>query len=111
MTVEELREKAEAYKGIYEYVAIRTQEEPFELGQILHESSVWVNGDETENKLDGISATDINSPAVQMHVDKNYRYGYYFGHRKAIICGNRATYGEDVGEVIISDPVVMEVLA
>jgi hypothetical protein len=111
MTIEELREKAEAYKDDYEYVAIRTQEEPFELGKIDHVSSVWDNGDETDDKLDGISATLIDDPAVQMHVDKNYRYGYYFGNHKAIVCGNHAASGEDVGEIIISDPVVMEVLA
>lgn len=111
MTINEIRKIAEKYEDEYEYVAIRTQEEPFEIGVIEHVSSLWDNGDETEVKLNGISGTMVKSEAVQMHCDKGYRYGHYFGDHHAIICGNRAEYGDDVGEVVISDAVVVEVLS
>ena len=44
MTVEELKGLAEKYTDRYQYVGVRTQEEPFELGEVEHRSSVWVDG-------------------------------------------------------------------
>lgn len=111
MTVEELKGLAEKYTDRYQYVGVRTQEEPFELGEIDHVSSVWVDGDETTSELNGLSATDIHSSALRMHTDCDPRYGFYFGDHKAIIAGDFAEYGEDLGEIIISDPVVVEIVA
>ena len=89
--------------GEYEIVAVRTQDEDFDIGPIDHCSHVWVDGEDTEEELDGICASTINGAAY--HAD-----GYYFGAHTAIICGNRYTWGEDVDEVIISDPVVVRIL-
>ena len=111
MTVEELKGLAEKYTDRYQYVGVRTQEEPFELGEVEHRSSVWVNGDETTSELNGLSATNINSRALRMHTDSDPRYGFYFGDHKAIIAGDSAECGEDPGEIVISDPVVVEIIA
>jgi hypothetical protein len=46
-----------------------------------------------------------------MHTDSDPRYGFYFGDHKAIIAGNFAECGEDPGEIVISDPVVVEIIA
>ena len=43
MTVEELKGLVEKYTDRYQYVGVRTQEEPFELGEVEHRSSVWVD--------------------------------------------------------------------
>ncbi|GHU42113.1 hypothetical protein FACS1894111_05490 [Clostridia bacterium] len=98
--------------GDYEYVGVRTQEEPFEIGEIEHLSKVWIDGEETEELLDGISVTDFESEMVIMHgVDHTTRSGYYYGEHIAIVCGNFATYGQDEGEIIINNAVVMEVIS
>ena len=87
------------YLGKYRYIGIRTQEEPFELGHMQHQSVVWRNGDETNQKLGGVSATNIKSEAVAAHSDikkdylkmRNYRNsGYYYGINVAIFVGNAA---------------------
>lgn len=107
------------YLGKYKYIGIRTQEEPFELGDMQHQSVVWRNGDETNQKLGGISATNIKSEAVAAHSDikgdyrkmRNYRNsGYYYGNNVAIIVGNEAKRGEDYGEIVIKDPKVVRIV-
>lgn len=97
-----LAEVAEELFFDYEVVAIRVQEVPFELGAIDHVSSVWEDGEETDEELDGICAIRAKD------VDKS---DTYFGDHVAIIAGNRYTYGEDIGEVIIEDAEVVEILA
>ena len=86
----------------YGYVGVRVQDEPFELGKIDHLSHIWVDGDDTEEELDGICATRIDCLDILPYE--------YFGDHVAIIVGNRATYGEDVGEIIIEDATVAEIL-
>lgn len=103
MTLNEIREMIEnaGLEDRYDYIGIRTQEQPFELGRIDHLSKVWVDGEETDEELNGISVTGINSRAVEWHMD-----GTYYGDHVAIICGNRAEYGEDEGEIVIEDAIV-----
>ena len=107
------------YLGKYRYIGIRTQEEPFELGDMQHQSVVWKNGDETNQKLGGISATNIKSEAVAAHSDikkdylkmRNYRNsGYYYGNNVAIIVGNEAKRGADYGEIVIKKPKVVRIV-
>lgn len=113
-----IMESIKPYIGKYKYIGIRTQEEPFELGNISHKSSVWRDGDETGKLLSGISATSYRSEAVAAHSDikktaslRNYKNsGYYFGDNVAVIVGNSATRGRDVGEIIIRDPKVVKIL-
>lgn len=89
----------------YEKYAIRIQEVPFELGKIDHVSHVWVDGDETEDKLSGLCCTMTNC------MEQSVRNGEYFGNYMAVIGGNSYEYGEDIGEIIISDPVVIAIIA
>lgn len=85
----------------YGYIGIRVQEEPFELGEMDHVSHIWDNGDDTGVELSGVCATDINSTMAPE----------YYGDHVAIICGNYAEFGEDVGEIIIEDAVVEYIMA
>lgn len=85
----------------YGYIGIRVQEEPFELGEMDHFSHIWDNGDDTGIELNGVCATDINSTMAPE----------YYGDHIAIICGNCAEFGEDVGEIIIRDAVVEYIFA
>jgi hypothetical protein len=113
MTGLEIKAAAERYANEYAYVGIRTQEQPYSLGAIYHQSHMWDDGYDTGEQLGGISATNIHSDAVNMHGDgkEHNRRGYYYGDHIAIICGNAATWGEDVGEIIIEDAVVVEIIA
>jgi len=101
--VEEIMEDTGVY---YEYIGLRTQDTPFELGSLDHTSSVWIDGTETDELLDGVCVTDLQSQHTPSYLSKMVYYGKY----TAIIGGNRATRGEDLGELIISDPVVLVIL-
>ncbi len=86
----------------YEYIGVRVQEQEFELGEMDHVSHVWDNGDDTGEELNGVCA--LKADALELAE-------MYFGEHAAIIAGNSIEYGEDVGEIIISDAVVIEILA
>lgn len=103
-----LRDVAQELIYDYEVVAIRVQEPEFKLGEISHISSVWVDGEETADTLGGICG--ISSEFAEIVFNRVNSPGYP-GEHVAVIAGNQFTYGEDSGEVIISDPVVVEVLA
>lgn len=96
----------------YEYIGVRTQEEAFALGEISHCSSVWVDEEETDDMLDGICCTSIDSPAIVAHCDEGVRsmYGKYYGGHSALIASNDADIGEDVGELILRDAVVVKII-
>ena len=103
-----LKEVAEELYYDYEVVAIRVQDPEFELGEIDHKSHVWVDGDETDEELDGVCG--IRSDMAERVFNSSFSC-VYPGEHVAIIAGNCYTGGEDRGEVIIEDPVVVEVLA
>ena len=105
-------EIVERVKGIadgldYDYIGFRVQEVPFALGEMNHRSHVWDDGDDTGEELGGVCAIDVRSMFFRPS-----QYGEcYFGDYAAIVVGNHAEYGEDAGEIVISDPVVVEVIA
>lgn len=86
----------------YTYAGVRIQEQPFELGELDHESVRWVNREETDEGLGGVCVTDIHDLATSL---------WYFGDHAAIVCGNSMEWGNDPGERIIHDPVVVMVLS
>ena len=104
--IEQIKEK---HGWDYDYIGIRTQDEEFELGELAHRSHVWADGDDTGEELDGVCATDINSHCIRMHCDEVIN-GRYIGDHCAIIAGNSAQWGEDEGEIVISDPVVIHII-
>lgn len=100
-------EVAGQYDG-YEYIGIRIQEENTnKVGDTMtHCSSVWDNGDETEEQLDGVSAIDIDMAGQLNNAD----YEGYFGGIVYILGSDNASYGEDVAEIIMQDAVVLAVI-
>lgn len=104
--IEEVKENCD-----YAYIGIRTQEEPFVMGCIDHASSVWEDGEETGELLDGISCTDVESPAISMHCeDYDKRMGFYFGGHVAIVGSTKADFCEDLGELIMKDAEVLMII-
>lgn len=86
----------------YEYIGIRIQEVPFEMGEMTHLSHVWDDGEDTGVELNGVSVLSGEYADLATH---------YFGDYVAIVAGNSAEYGEDVGELVLSDATVIEILA
>lgn len=103
-TLEQIKEAVEEFEMDYAYVGIRTQEEEFELGPMSHVSHIWDDGFDTGEELDGLSVTNATSSSVECHCN-----GYYFGDHVAIVCGDIAQYGEDIGELVIEDPVCVKI--
>lgn len=95
--VEEIRENCD-----YEIIGVRVQENEFTEGEILDNSFVWIDGEMTDEELDGTCAVKLE--------DAELAKGY-FGEHVAIIVGESFTYGEDLGEIIIRDAEVLEVIA
>ena len=72
------------------------------LGEMDHCSHIWDDGEDTGEELPGVSV--IRSDEAELAKD-------YFGDYVAVVAGNSYTYGEDPGEIVIADAVVVEVLA
>lgn len=86
----------------YDFIGIRVQEKEFTLGETLDNSFVWIDGECTEEELDGTCAIRLSDSKLANE---------YFGDHVAVIAGYYGTYGEDLGELIIRDAEVIEVLA
>lgn len=95
--VEEIRENCD-----YEIIGVRVQENEFTEGEILDNSFIWIDGEMTDEELDGTCAVKLE--------DAELAKGY-FGEHVAIIVGESFTYGEDLGEIIIRNAEVLEVIA
>lgn len=101
--IEMLTEKAEEHfwesgKGV---IGIRVQDVPFEMGALNHNSHIWDDGDDTGEELDGVCAISRDM----------LRYAFqYYGDHIAIIGGDYGESGEDVGEIIIRDAEVLEII-
>ena len=95
--IDEIKENAE-----YEYIGVRVQENEFAEGETLDNSFVWVDGEITDDELDGTCAVRLE--------DANLANGY-FGDHVAIIGSNSMEYGQDLGEIILRDAEVLEVIA
>lgn len=90
----------------FDYIGVRTQEQEFELGTIDHTSKVWIDGEETDEELDGLCVTDYENPAVKAH-GSDRSGSCYFGDHVALIGYNYGSDGEDDGEIIARDPEVI----
>lgn len=100
--IEKVKRIAEDPYREYEYIGIRVQEQSFKLGDLDHVSHIWEDGIDTGEELSGVCV--LSAQYAHLAID-------YFGKHAAIIGGNSAEYGEDIGELIVSDPIVLEVLA
>lgn len=100
--IRRVKELADELFYDYEIVGIRVQDVPFSLGKMEHRSHALIEGEDTGIELPGVSV--IRSDEAELAKD-------YFGDYVAVVAGNSYTYGEDPGEIVIADAVVVEVLA
>jgi hypothetical protein len=90
----------------------------FSPGDVLPSSYKWKNGDWTEKQLDGVSTAKILSPDVDSVLEalhslgalgKRSKNGYYFGSDVALVAGDSSKKGQDYGESVIKNGVVLDV--
>ena len=101
--IEKIMERIEEIKDKYDfgYIGVRVQEDPFTLGETLDNSFVWVDGEMTDEELDGTCAVKIDEAELAKR---------YFGDYVAIIGGDSMEYGHDLGEIIIRNAEVLEIV-
>lgn len=88
----------------YGCIGIRVQEESYGLrvGDVMeHNSRVWIDGEETEEELDGVCAISVSCLDV---ADE------YYGSCILVLGSNRYTYGEDAGEIVMRDAKVLAII-
>lgn len=86
----------------YGYIGIRVSKNEFTEGEILDNSFVWVDGRMTDEELDGTCAIMLKDAKLA---------NSYFGNHVAIIGSDSMEYGQDLGEIILRDAEVLEVIA
>ena len=101
--IEKIMERIEEIKDKYDfgYIGVRVQEDPFTLGETLDNSFVWVDGEMTDEELDGTCAVKIDEAELAKR---------YFGDYVAIIGGDSMEYGQDLGEIITRNAEVLEIV-
>ena len=105
-TIKQLAQDAQKYIGRYGHIGIRIQTELHgaEVGEmLLHQSSIWDDGNEMDLKLDGVSAIDVTK------VNRLDKWGGYDGHYVLILGSDYATYGSDPAEIEMRNPVILEI--
>jgi hypothetical protein len=95
----------------FEFIALRATDAGFNVGDVLPNSFVWVDGECTDEELNGASGIRVKSEADLAKKLERVRSMYAFSDRAVyIIGGDMGEYGQDPGEVIIHKPVVLKVL-
>lgn len=93
------------HAGDYEYVGIRIQEMPSEVGkELTHNSHVWDDGEDTGEEIDGVCAIDPKQIQYLSRMEINMGY---FGEYILIIGSDYAQHGADPAEIIMKKPTVL----
>jgi hypothetical protein len=92
----------------FSYYGLRTDTREFAIGEDLAASFVWIDGNLTDEQLDGTCATEICDGNIDRAM-KAHRSEGYVG-KQYVIAGDYMTYGEDSGEIIIRDAIVVAIL-
>ena len=106
-TIKQLAQDAQKYIGRCGHVGIRVQTELHGAvvgAVLLHQSSVWDDDNETDVKLDGVSAVDVSK------ADRLIQWGGYDGHYAIVLGSAVATYGDDPAEIEMRNAVVLEIV-
>ena len=104
-------ESKDPFSRQYSCYGIRRQDVKFEDegGVMTHTSSVWEDGEETDEELDGVSALCLDRyDSLDKAIEASRQY---FGVHLAIIASDSYMWGQDEDEVVLEDPVVICVIS
>lgn len=105
-TIKQIAE-AQTEHSNWEYVGIRVQEDAYgvQVGDVMtHKSSIWIDGEMTDETLDGVSAVSVKLARYMSD------YESYTGDIAIVLGSNRATYGEDETEIIMRRATVLGII-
>jgi hypothetical protein len=91
----------------YAYYGLRSDDRSFVIGEDVPCSFTWIDGTKTDEELDGTCATKIEGDDIEKAINFHVREGYV--GKKYVIAGDYMTYGEDSGEIIIRDAIVIAI--
>ena len=109
--IDAFEESRDPFSKRFSCYGIRRQEPEFESeGDVMaHTSSVWEDGEETDEELDGVSALCLDR---FKNLDEAIEASkVYFGSHLAIIASDGYTWGQDEDEVVLEDPVIICVIS
>jgi len=92
----------------YDNVGLRVQESDYGMivgDKVSHFSQVWVDGDMTEELLEGICCIGASEAAR-----RTLSFGAYSGNVILVLGSNRADSGEDDGELILWDAIILDII-
>jgi hypothetical protein len=94
-----------AHASEYDYVGFRVvnaANESYKIGDIVRPSRVWVDNEPTDEYLSGSCA--VNSEKINLT-----GYGY-IGDTILVLGSNNAEGGNDPGEIVMIEPVVLDII-
>jgi hypothetical protein len=95
-----------AHASEYDYIGFRVvNNEVYRVGDIAKRSRVWVDGEPTDELLSGASA--ISRDKLSYTCDG---YEGYLGDTILILGSNNAEGGNDPGEIVMIDAVVLDII-
>lgn len=89
--------------GEYEYYGIRVSDSPPELGSVVPVSRIWVDGDPTDECLDGTCAVQVTDPERLPDLPQRG----YPGSTLILLGCMYMSYGEDADEIIMQGAVAL----
>ena len=100
------------------HIGIRFSDEEYKIGDDVENSHNWVDGDWTDEELDGASTVNVAEPwsydsldelkeTAIKHLNKAGRYPYDHAY---LVAGTSSDYGEDTNESIIRNAEVVGIL-
>lgn len=96
----------------YEYYGIRIDDGAnYSVGDYTADSRIWIDGEPTGKTLDGTSAVGFRFTASADEIAAAVDLAsIYYGNRMYLLGSNSIEYGEDAGEYIMHDAVVVAIL-
>jgi hypothetical protein len=97
-----------AHASEYDYVGFRVMykdKESYKIGDTPNRSRVWIDGEPTEEYLRGACA--VSSEMIASTYDG---YEGYLGDTILVLGSNNAEGGNDPGEIIMIDAVVLDII-
>lgn len=95
----------------YDHYGVRAHRDEAIVGKGLGKSRVWVDGEMTDDELDGISTIKVSSASDLVKALDILRQVYCFGGAQIVLVGGYfGSWGEDAGEYIIKDNICLATL-
>ena len=108
--VNQIKEKVDDAE--YIYYGIRIDDDvKYEEGDFASESRIWDNGEPTDEYANGTCCVGIKAGASEEEIQKALKIAEdYYGDDVYLVGGDSMEYGEDAGEYVIKDAVVVSKL-